>query len=629
MGIERLTIRALAGLTLWSGFGLTALAQPPAVTVEDALRRVPRQPGVEVTTPAPAQVAQCKVEPIANPNDPKTPLGYVVRDPAGNPVRQFVSYDGKTYNIVAFYVNGVEAYREVYPPAANEPHQYRWLGPNGTKWGLDKDRDGRIDEWVVLSPEELSQELVQAVLTRDAKRAESLTVSKANLDQLGLPQAEAQKLLARAAGAPKRVAEAAEGLKLTPDAKWVNIQLNTPQATPADSFNPRTHDDLVLHKTGTVLIQDGKDGKETKTLQTGELVLIGRAWKLVDGPGGGGAGSSEAGTGPLITDAIRELVAKLNDIDKDMPNPATREGMAAYNAKRVLVLEQVVQKVPGPQQEVWVKQLVDSLSGAADTEKADGPHLKRLKDIKESVTKGPNQALAAYVAFRTLQAENNIALANAAGSIDPIQEKWRTGLEEFVKAYPNSDEAPEAILRLGMALEYIKDGEPKAREWYKKLTENYARYPQAARAGGALKRMDSEGKPIELAGPNLANGQQVNVGGMKGKVVVVYYCASWSEQLPEDAKKLDALVKAYGPKGLELVTVCLDHDAASAARTVAAHKIPGTHLHAPGGLDSSPLAANYGILVLPQMFVVGKDGKIVSRGAHAATVEEDVKKLLP
>src|SRR6266850_1572734 len=127
MGIERLTLRVLAAVTLWAGFGLTAQAQPPVVTVEDALRRMPKQPGVEVSTPAPGQVAQCKVEAIPNKADPKTPLGYVVRDPAGNPVRQFVSYDGKTYNIIAFYVNGIEAYREVFPPAASEPHQYRWL----------------------------------------------------------------------------------------------------------------------------------------------------------------------------------------------------------------------------------------------------------------------------------------------------------------------------------------------------------------------------------------------------------------------------------------------------------------------------------------------------------------------
>ena len=128
----------------------------------------------------------------------------------------------------------------------------------------------------------MSQELLQAVLTKDAKRAEALTVSKSNLDQLGLPQIESQKLLARAAARAKRAMDAAEVLKLTPEAKWGSLQLGAPQATPADAMGAR--DDLVMHKTGTVLILDGKDGKEPKSLQTGELVQIGRAWKLVDGP---------------------------------------------------------------------------------------------------------------------------------------------------------------------------------------------------------------------------------------------------------------------------------------------------------------------------------------------------------
>ena len=94
-------------------------------------------------------------------------MGYLVSDPDGKPVRQFVTYDSKTFNIIAYYVDGVEAYREVYPPNAGEPYQFRWLGPNGSKWGLDRDRDSKIDEWVVISPEEVSQELVAAVATRD------------------------------------------------------------------------------------------------------------------------------------------------------------------------------------------------------------------------------------------------------------------------------------------------------------------------------------------------------------------------------------------------------------------------------------------------------------------------------
>src|SRR5262249_48970255 len=160
-----------------------------------------------------------------NPKTPGSNMGYVVRDAAGRTVRQFVSYDNKQFNIVAFYVDGVEAYREVFPPNAAEPHQYRWLGPNGGKGGLDKDRDGKIDDWVVISPEEASQELLAAVIARDAKRLDALLVTKENLDSLGLPAPEVEAIKGRAAQAGKKLIETADALKLSPNAKWVHLEL--------------------------------------------------------------------------------------------------------------------------------------------------------------------------------------------------------------------------------------------------------------------------------------------------------------------------------------------------------------------------------------------------------------------
>lgn len=630
MVTKRLTMRALAGLTLWAGFGLSAQAQLPAVTPESAFKVMPRQPGVNVTTPTPDQVPQCKVEPI--PGKDGKPMGYVVRDPIGRAVRQFVSYDGKTFNIIAFYVNGVEAYRESYPPQPGDPFQFRWLGPNGTKWGLDRDRDGRVDEWAVISPEELTQELLAAILAKDVKRAEALVVTKSNLDGIGLPAGDSHKLLERAAAAGKRVADVAEALKLSSNAQWVQLGLASPQATAADAFNPPARDDVVMHRNGTVLVADGKD---TKFLQTGEMVLIGRAWKLVDGPSTGmeapGAGGGSSGGAPPVPKAIEALVAKLQEVDTSFPNSPTPEAIAAHNAKRVEILEQIVSRLEPKDQETWLKLLVDALAAAAEGEKADGKHIARLKQLREALAKGPSTTLAAYVGFRHLVAENSIAIAGAndqAGGFDVVQSKWRTNLEEFIKTYATSEEAPEAMLRLAMAYEYLKDGEPKAKEWYARLAKDYAQHPHAAKAAGAVKRLDSVGKPLELVGPNLADGKVFNAASLQGKVVVVYYFASWSRALAGDVQKLTALEKEYGPKGLVLVSVCLDNDARTAAQTIAAHKVPGTILHAPGGLDASPLASNYGIVVVPHVFVAGKDGKIVNRNAQATTVEEDVKKLL-
>ena len=160
MGIERLSIRVLAGMSLFAGFGLAASAQPPAVTVEDALRRQPQATERRDHHSDAAQAGQCKVEPIPNKNDPKTPLGYVVRDAGrqpGPPVRELRRQDLQHRRLLRQRRGGVP---RGLPAAASEPYQFRWLGPNGTKWGLDHDRDGSIDEWVVMSPEELSQELL-------------------------------------------------------------------------------------------------------------------------------------------------------------------------------------------------------------------------------------------------------------------------------------------------------------------------------------------------------------------------------------------------------------------------------------------------------------------------------------
>ncbi len=629
MTTSQVTVRTLAVLALVAGFAAGGRAQPTAVTADWAVKQTPRQPGVAATvnTPTPDQVPRCKVTALPNPKVP----GYLVTDGDGKPVRQFVSYDNKNFNIISYYTDGVESYREVYPPQAGEPYQFRWLGPNGTKWGLDRNRDGAIDEWVVISPEEVSQEILKAVIARDAKRLEALMVKEDQLKALGLPVAELDRLKARAATAAKRLTDAADALKLTDKAKWVHAEFGVPNTRPADSFEGR--EDYTAYKGGTILVEDS--GKN-HFLQTGELVQIGRSWKVIDGPAAG-AGGATAGGPDIVEPAIQELVTKLNDLDKRAPANPTIEAMAAFNAERAKVLEDIVTRATA--KESWVKMLIDAHAAAAEGGKPGNGHLVRIQQWKEAAMRADsnNPAVAAYAAYRLLTAENSVAMVNAKDDKDftALQEKWRTGLEDYMKTFGQSADAPEAALRLAMAYELsggkdmaeVKANEAKAKQWYDHLVKNFGTHVHAAKAAGALKRLDCEGKPLELTGPQLANGQSFSAA-QKDKVVIVYYWASWSQSLTEDAKKLDALVKAHGPKGLTIVTVGLDHDPKLASETAARVGLPGTHLYEKGGLDASPLAAAYGIMAPPHVLVAGKDGKITNRNAHVASLEEEVKKLL-
>ncbi|MBY0515047.1 MAG: redoxin family protein [Gemmataceae bacterium] len=637
MASLRRTIRGLAALTLWAGFGLTAAAQVPVLTVDKAFEVKPRQPGVTVPTPAPDQVARYRLEPIPNQKSPGTNMGYVVRDEQNRPVRQFVSFDNKSFNVVAFYSDGVEVYREVFDPTPTAPYQFRWLGPNGSKWGIDRDRDGRIDEWGVISPEEVGQELLQAVIARDAKRLEALLVTKENLAAIGLPEAEQQRLRDRATKAAQKLLAAADELKLTPEAKWIHLESGTPQATAGDTFGSQT--DLVVHKNAIVLIQDGKD---TKFLQTGELVLVGRSWKVIDGPTAGVGTIQQAGptgpttdAGPVIIEAIKGDVAELDTLDKTVGSTAdTQDKITAYYAKRVVVLERIVQKVPADQQTGWVRLLLDSLTTAAEGGKADGPHLARLRQLAGVLGGNAQSPLAPYSAFRLATAENTIAMRDAGANpkdIQAAQDKCRERLEGFYKKYPNAEDAPEALLRLATSFEYgSKESDAKAKEWYELIVKNHATHPHAAKARGSIKRLDSEGKTFELAGPVLGTGQPLAVAALGGKVVVVYYWASWVTTLEQDAKKLKELAAAYGPKGFEVVTVCLDDDPQAGLKAAQAVQLPGVHLHQRGtnGGDS-PLATAYGINNPPHAFLVGKDGKVVNKSATVLTLDSELKPLFP
>jgi thiol-disulfide isomerase/thioredoxin len=132
---------------------------------------------------------------------------------------------------------------------------------------------------------------------------------------------------------------------------------------------------------------------------------------------------------------------------------------------------------------------------------------------------------------------------------------------------------------------------------------------------------------LTLTGPTLTDpGQTFDVARARGKVVVVYYWASWNSQAADDFVKLKGLLEAHRGK-LEVVGVNLDNTAEEARAFLGEHAGPGMQLHQDGGLEG-PLATDYGIMVLPTLFLVDGQGKVVQRNLHISGLEDEVKKLL-
>jgi hypothetical protein len=139
--------------------------------------------------------------------------------------------------------------------------------------------------------------------------------------------------------------------------------------------------------------------------------------------------------------------------------------------------------------------------------------------------------------------------------------------------------------------------------------------------------LELEGKVLELSGTQF-DGSPFNLADLRGKVVVVYYWGGWNkERCVGDFATLKLLLDTY-PGKLALVCISLDSTANEARDFLQRVQAPGIHLFQAGGLDS-PLATQYGILFLPHLFLVDKDGKVLSRTVQQVSgLDSELKKRL-
>ncbi|MGL4422086.1 MAG: redoxin family protein, partial [Gemmataceae bacterium] len=616
--------RILGFTALVSGLCTSTVgALPPAPKVDEFAATQPKYPGVVVGNLTPAELARGRVEVV--PGADGKPMGHALLDANGRVVRRFLAVNTNDYNIKSFYLDGNEVYREIDANGNGKPDQYRWFGVGGSKWGYDQQETGRVSVWARISPEEVSKELFEAIQSKDTKRLETLLPTEQELATLGLRAQDLEPVRKRVSNAAARLQQTATQMNLTATSKWVHVELGLPQTTPADAFQGQQ--DLIRHRNAGVLVE--KDAKSAEFFQTGEMIQImtqaGISWRLIDGPSPGNAdlsGTPPTEAGPNVPEKAKELVKQLTEL-KD---PIDQAQTAKFHSERAAILEKIVAVLQGDaSQEQWVRQLVEAHANAAEAGvKENADRLTQWKGLIDKTT--PKTSLAAFAAFRVLSVENTSKM-NAAKStkdVASVQSWWKEQLEGFIREYPTMEETPEAMFRLAMSHDFSgKNGEGPAKQWYGALVKNFANNPLAAQSTGALRRLESEGQPFQLSGPNLTGKGNLAVSEFSGKVVIVYYWASWSRQLKDEAAFLTDLMKKNNAKGLEIVTVCMDPDPKTATNAINAVQLPGLHMFAP----NNSLTNAYGVMG-PHIFVVGKDGKVTNKNAHVPDVGDEIEKLL-
>lgn len=122
-------------------------------------------------------------------------------------------------------------------------------------------------------------------------------------------------------------------------------------------------------------------------------------------------------------------------------------------------------------------------------------------------------------------------------------------------------------------------------------------------------------------------GKTISLKESMGKVTVIDFWASWCKPCRMENPNVVAMYKELHPKGLNIIGVSLDKDAAKWKEAIAADNLTWNHI---SNLKfwEEPIAQQYGVNSIPATFILDANGKIVAKNLRGDALKAKVNELL-
>ena len=560
--------------------------------------------------------------------------GLVIYSPDGQPLRRFADRNSdKQVDQWCYYKDGIEVYRDIDSDFNGASDQYRWLGTSGTRWGIDQNEDGKIEQWKVISAEEVTMEIVEAIKMRDVERFRCLLVSDADLKMLGLGEEKGDQLTTRLNIAKKGFAEFAKSQEMINiSTKWAHFAADKPGIVPAGTEGA-SQDIVAYENVITIVDNEGV----SQQLMIGTLVQIGNAWRLADLPriisdgsvladsglffpasASNRIGNSSAESG--MSQEVQRLLTSLEKIEGEIKDEAGDR--SRLHDDKAIVLQKLVAATKGTDQmELWVRQFTDSISSA--TQAGEYPEgVSKLRQLESQLSNMPKgKELVPYVVYRLLSTDYTLKSIGEKVDFAKLQVEYMEKLENFARDYPDSSDAADAMIQIGLNHELAGD-ESEGEKWYSKVASRFPQTIQGKKAKGAIDRLSLEGRQFRITGKTL-DGKPVDTKTMAKSPILVHYWASWCSPCKADMTELRKIQAKYAKQNLQIIGINLDTDARVAAEFLQSGKsFPWPHVQEQGGFESD-LAVGLGVLSVPVTILIDGDGKVAKRTSHFSKAMED------
>ena len=574
--------------------------------------------------------------------------GYVMADPTNRIVRVLLDTNkDKRLDRFSYYKDGIEVYREIDTDYDDKPNEYRWLGSAGSRWGVDRNQDGEIDQWKIISAEEVAFEVFMAIRNRDDARYQRLLLTDAELKSLGLTGDIAKDAATRLDRARKEFANMVRGQKaIDGKAKWINSGNGQPSLAAAGRGLSK---DLLCHDHASSVFESAAG---TDTLALGTLVRIGNTWRLMELPQVVPRGKPIENGGLLFP--VAQIIPNIPDDDKRIrvdeqlagfytnltkfETAIAKEGepgveMAKLQKDRAMMQWKIYQKIPPAEKANWVENIGDTVSNAYQVgEYPEG--LRFLEQVIKTLRDAKKPESLDYIRWRMIHAEYYKRLEDGDNREDEKTAKWYYAqLEKFSNDYPKSRFAPEAVFSIAQNYEVSRDNDlDKAIEWYRKCAQRYSSSPYGKRAAGAIQRLQGRKKPVRFVGTTV-DGKQFDVSNkvLRERIVVVFFWEMWCADQKVNEKgdtAFDVFQDMKSKYKDEVVIVSANIEANPGNYKNFSGDLNGLfEMHSPGGMEKSPLAAQLGIVTEPTMVVWDKKGNMYDAESGAADLGRIIQKL--
>lgn len=136
----------------------------------------------------------------------------------------------------------------------------------------------------------------------------------------------------------------------------------------------------------------------------------------------------------------------------------------------------------------------------------------------------------------------------------------------------------------------------------------------------------SEGNPAPAFTVQDGNGASFNLQQLMAgkKYLLLDFWASWCGPCRKEIPNLKAVYEKFAPKGLEIVSISIDKDAAAWQKALEEEQLPWRNFR-----DETGVADAYSVSAIPAIFLVDGSGTIIATGLRGTALQEKLETLLP